>query len=215
MKIYKRKKSYVRKGRIVKHHRQRYVKKASIPLSQAKYVTLYHGTSREHAERIKKEGLIPQPGKTLRNWNEPEVGSGSSWKVDEAKKRGLSLTPSMATAVDHSIMGPEFEQLLYGKQPPHEPVVLKVKVPIGKVFSEDIPDKINSSVYEFIVFEPIPSNNIEEIPFNKAEKMMLLKHGRDSNKVDRDRGIVSGSDEYINRVLEYKKRKLANKRIIL
>lgn len=157
------------------------ISKDSIPISQAKYLTVYHGTKKEFIPHIKKYGLVPN----------------------------TSLTPSLIVANRHAFDGPEnFEPTKVGlsndfKEPNEmNPVVLKVKVLKNKLEYQKNPfeaasqftkDKstwksLNGNIYDFKSIyevrnkEQILPNNIKVIDYKKAEKLESIKEEEIENK---------------------------------
>jgi hypothetical protein len=122
-----------------------------IPLSKAKYVTLYHGTSKDKLPKILKEGLNPNISFLSRR--KEEIG------MDNAEPK-VCLTGSIKSAEHHAKMGsetafmearkkleekygesnvPNKEQMKLFK---NQPVILKVTVP-KEMVEEDLPLQTN------------------------------------------------------------------------
>jgi len=108
----------------------------SVPLRDAKFITLYHGTTKKNAEKILKEGLKPYKG-------------------------SVHLTPSKSAAIMHAEVGPEkdrsMEDFTWVHSVPDEDrnkenaVVLKVTIP-----KEDLKDE-----YSPVGLKPLPSDKNE------------------------------------------------------
>lgn len=167
-----------------------------LPLSKVKYVTLYHGTSRDKLPKILKEGL--NPSVSFLSKRKCEVGMGMA----EPK---VCLTGSIRSAEHHAKMGSETEFMearqkleeKYGKENvpkkfegmklfKNEPVILKVTIP-REMVEEDLPLQTNKipeevkrvaegsellSTYQIGCLKNIPPKYIKVMPPEEIKKRL-------------------------------------------
>jgi len=142
-----------RLGKIFPAGRRRF---SNVPLDQAKYVTLYHGTSKKNIPRIMEKGLIPSG----------ELAKGYSY-----------LTPSKSAAIMHARAGPEgdgsyIHSRIEQGELIEDPTILKITVPKTSRMLEGVyfePAKFKER-YELLSDEIIPPSQIEEMNINKLLK---------------------------------------------
>lgn len=153
--------------------RQRYWKNySSIPLEKAKYITLYHGTSKRNIPNIMKEGLQP------------------SAELFSSRIPYISLTPNIHVAVRHAIIGPEkeFTQRQFATERwlekpsaqfyEKDPAVLKVTLPIEKIEDNKIVPPIRED-YEYRVHQTIEPKFIKPVSFKKLTLKAIRRHPRE------------------------------------
>lgn len=187
----------IHKKKIYKHYRkgkkggQHYIiNLSSIPLNRAKFISLYHGTSKEREEKIIKEGLQPRGGM-------------------------ISLTPSKSAAIIHALapserLSSEYAHVRVARGDINQnPSIIKVTIPKGDIESAvnsrainlktfnwenlaDNPEEFKTS-YEIILEKPV--HQIKAIDFTKFKKR-ALSESRLPERVGKDYGTIQKSKGY-------------------
>lgn len=163
-------------------------KDITVPLKDAKFLTLYHGTRKETLPSIQKEGLLGKRALIKKRWNnmsseeKKDIGSYKNylneWKDNSGGlTTGISLTPSKSVAYQYALKGPEE---LY--DPIHEteninryPTVIKVTLPKKSIFDlySGIFHESGAPVYEVAYRQKIPPKKIKIENINKFKRKVV------------------------------------------
>ena len=161
------------------------ITKNTVPLKEAKYLTLYHGTSKERAKQILESGKL-KPG----------------------HQDVIFVTPSKSAALIHSKAGPEEETKRFShrvvEENPNLPegVVFKVTIPTARIYPAFAKMPINfdlrnpkdfKETYELHINEPVENPKPVKI---KEFKQRAYGESRIPERVGIDYGVLQKGPFY-------------------
>lgn len=122
--------SMIKRGNVPSEH-------VNIPLEEAKFVSLYHGTQKKAVPRILKEGLKPivprKPWYDATYQIEGRTVSRKEYKKFIEEEGYVFLTPSKSAAIIHADYGPEIKRKgLAGMKHDYESIAESLEVELDK-----------------------------------------------------------------------------------
>jgi hypothetical protein len=144
--------------------------KDTTPLKDAKFLTLYHGTTQSNANNILQHGLKPQVFKTF----------------DNKSKKISFVTPNVSTAINY-INRRKYPSDVSGQVEYYPGTLLQVKVPVS-IIKKDSPEshkliktKTQSYFNEIELKHTVPPENIKKIDVNEAKNKALRQMYKPQN----------------------------------
>lgn len=136
-------------------------KRHTVPLNKAKYITVYHGTSKERAKKILKEGLIPQEF--------------------ENKGKISFVSPIKSAAIIHAESSP-----FRYEGPERKPAIVRMKIPEKKIKEsgygyEELKTKPVSYSSEFRLREKVDPEDIKEVDVQKLKRKAMRQAFKPQN----------------------------------
>ena len=184
-----------------------------VKVSDVPFITLYHGTRKEHLPSIMKTGLWPSS-------NLIEQGVFPSEKAKRVSQN-VFLTPNEATAMRHAILGPEHQNRMgisvpvtrAGDITPYleienpagedELVILKVKVPSDFILgyegeSGGDPDEMEIEKDNYEIALPfVPPENIIVLSDPRKKALRQVRGGSFLKNIQiKDRNAPKNVDDY-------------------